>query len=92
MGSQSGQFTYLIDCPFYSPFFGGFMAPSPYPDRYRMVCRKGFALTHYNPDGFVQVQIEGWFGDRHYFNSEYAETHGGYVMTQGLALAMPFGN
>ncbi|MGD9368104.1 MAG: NfeD family protein [Desulfobacteraceae bacterium] len=34
--------------------------PNHFPDRFRMVGRKGIALTRLNPDGYVQVQGERW--------------------------------
>jgi membrane-bound ClpP family serine protease len=34
--------------------------PNQYPDRFRMVGRKGLTLTHLNPNGYVQVQGERW--------------------------------
>jgi len=37
-----------------------FYDPNQYPDRFRMVGRKGFALTRLHPDGYVQVQGERW--------------------------------
>ncbi|UCD82508.1 MAG: NfeD family protein [Desulfobacterales bacterium] len=42
------------------PFLWRFYDPNQYPDRFRMVGRKGFALTRLNPDGYVQVQGERW--------------------------------
>ena len=42
------------------PFLWRFYDPNQYPDRFQMVGRKGFALTHLNPDGYVQVQGERW--------------------------------
>ena len=42
------------------PFLWRFYDPNQYWDRFRMVDRKGFALTHLNPDGYVQVQGERW--------------------------------
>ena len=43
---------------FLFPFLWRFHDPNQYPDRFRMVGRKGFTLTHLNPDGYVQVQGE----------------------------------
>jgi len=45
---------------FLFPFLWRFYDPEQYPDRYRMVGRKGFALTRLDPDGYVQVQGERW--------------------------------
>jgi len=45
---------------FLFPFLWRFYEPNQYPDRFRMVGRKGFALTHLDPDGYVQVQGERW--------------------------------
>ena len=45
---------------FLFPFLWRFHDPNQYPDRFRMVGRKGFTLTHLNPDGYVQVQGERW--------------------------------
>jgi membrane-bound ClpP family serine protease len=45
---------------FLFPFLWRFHDPNQYPDRFRMVGRKGFTLTHLNPDGYVQVQEERW--------------------------------
>jgi len=42
------------------PILWRFYDPSLYPDRFRMIGRKGFALTRLNPDGYVQVQGERW--------------------------------
>jgi len=42
------------------PFLWRYYDPNQFPDRFRMVGRKGFALTGLNPDGFVQVQGERW--------------------------------
>jgi membrane-bound ClpP family serine protease len=45
---------------FLFPFIWRFYDPNYYPDRFRMVGRKGFTLTRLNPDGYVQVQGERW--------------------------------
>ena len=45
---------------FLFPFLWRFHDPNQYPDRFRMVGRKGFALTRLNPVGYVQVQGERW--------------------------------
>jgi len=45
---------------FLFPFLWRFYDPNYYPDRFRMVGRKGFTLTRLNPDGYVQVQGERW--------------------------------
>ena len=45
---------------FLFPFLWRFYDPDQYPDRFRMVGRKGFALTRLNPNGYVQVQGERW--------------------------------
>jgi len=45
---------------FLFPFLWRFYDPNQYPDRFRMVGRKGFTLTRLNPDGYVQVQGERW--------------------------------
>ena len=45
---------------FLFPFLWRFYDPNQYPDRFRMVGRKGFALTSLNPDGYVLVQGERW--------------------------------
>ena len=42
------------------PFLWRLYDPNQFPDRFRMVGRKGFTLTHLNPDGYVQVQGERW--------------------------------
>ena len=42
------------------PFLWRFYDPNQFPDRFRMVGRKGFALTRLDPDGYVQVQGERW--------------------------------
>ena len=42
------------------PFLWRYYDPNQFPDRFRMVGRKGFALTCLNPNGFVQVQGERW--------------------------------
>ena len=41
-------------------FLWRFYDQNQYPDRYRMVGRKGFALTRLHPDGYVEVQGERW--------------------------------
>ena len=45
---------------FLFPFLWRFYDPEQYPDRFRMVGRKGFTLTRLDPDGYVQVQGERW--------------------------------
>ncbi|MGD8444042.1 MAG: NfeD family protein [Desulfobacterales bacterium] len=45
---------------FLFPFLWRFHDPNQYPDRFRMIGRKGFTLTRLNPDGYVQVQGERW--------------------------------
>jgi membrane-bound ClpP family serine protease len=45
---------------FLFPFLWRFYDPNQYPDRFRMVGRKGFTLTRLNPDGYVQVQGVRW--------------------------------
>jgi membrane protein implicated in regulation of membrane protease activity len=45
---------------FLFPFLWRFHDPNYYPDRFRMIGRKGFTLTRLNPDGYVQVQGERW--------------------------------
>ena len=45
---------------FLFPFLWRFYDPNYYPDRFRMIGRKGFTLTRLNPDGYVQVQGERW--------------------------------
>ena len=42
------------------PFLWRCHDPNQYPDRFRMVGRRGLALTRLNPDGYVQVQGERW--------------------------------
>jgi membrane protein implicated in regulation of membrane protease activity len=42
------------------PFLWRFYDPNQYPDRFRMVGRKGVALTPLNSDGHVQVKGERW--------------------------------
>jgi len=42
------------------PFLWRFYDPSHYPDRFRMVGRRGYALTRLDPDGYVQVRGERW--------------------------------
>jgi membrane protein implicated in regulation of membrane protease activity len=42
------------------PFLWRHYDPNQFPDRFRMVGRKGIALTRLNPDGYVQVQGERW--------------------------------
>lgn len=48
---------------FLFPFLWRFYDPGHYPDRFRMVGRKGFTLTRLNPGGYVQVQGERWQAD-----------------------------
>lgn len=45
---------------FLFPILWRFYDPSQYPDRFRMVGRKGIALTNLNPDGYVLIQGERW--------------------------------
>ncbi len=45
---------------FLFPILWRFHDPNQYPDRFRMVGRKGFTLTRLNPDGYVQVHGERW--------------------------------
>jgi membrane-bound ClpP family serine protease len=45
---------------FLFPFLWRFYDPNQHHDRFRMVGRKGIALTRLNPDGYVQVQGERW--------------------------------
>jgi membrane protein implicated in regulation of membrane protease activity len=45
---------------FLFPFLWRFYDPEQYPDRFRIVDRRGFALTRLDPDGYVQVQGERW--------------------------------
>jgi membrane-bound ClpP family serine protease len=45
---------------FLFPFLWRFYDPDQHPDRFRMVGRKGFALTRLDPEGYVQVQGERW--------------------------------
>jgi membrane-bound ClpP family serine protease len=45
---------------FLFPFLWRFHDPNQYPDRFRMIGRKGLTLTRLNPDGYVQVQGERW--------------------------------
>jgi membrane protein implicated in regulation of membrane protease activity len=54
LGSWVGKDIFLF------PVLWRFYDPNQYPDRFRMVGRKGFALTRLNPDGYVQVQVERW--------------------------------
>jgi len=42
------------------PFLWRFYDPTQHPDRFRMIGRKGFALTRLDPDGYVQVHGERW--------------------------------
>jgi membrane protein implicated in regulation of membrane protease activity len=42
------------------PFLWRFYDPNQYPDRFRMVGRKGVALSRLNPDGYVRVRGERW--------------------------------
>jgi membrane protein implicated in regulation of membrane protease activity len=42
------------------PSLWRFYDPSLHPDRFRMVGRKGIAVTRLNPDGYVLVQGERW--------------------------------
>jgi membrane protein implicated in regulation of membrane protease activity len=41
-------------------FLWRFYDPDQQSDRYRMVGRKGVALTRLNPDGYVRVRAERW--------------------------------
>jgi membrane-bound ClpP family serine protease len=45
---------------FLFPVLWRFYDPNHYPDRFRMIGRKGVALTPLNPDGYAQVQGERW--------------------------------
>ena len=45
---------------FLFPFLWRFYDQNQYPDRFRMIGRKGFTLSRLNPDGHVQVQGERW--------------------------------
>ena len=45
---------------FLFPFLWRFYDPEQYPHRFRMVGRRGFALTRLDPEGYVQVQGERW--------------------------------
>jgi membrane-bound serine protease (ClpP class) len=45
---------------FLFPFLWRFYDPNRYPDRFRMVGRKGIALSRLNPDGYVRVRGERW--------------------------------
>ena len=45
---------------FLFPILWRFYDPSQHPDRFRMIGRKGVAVTHLNPDGYVLVQGERW--------------------------------
>jgi membrane-bound ClpP family serine protease len=51
---------WVIKDIFLFPFLWRLYDPNQYPDRFRMVGRKGLTLTHLNPDGYVQVQGERW--------------------------------
>jgi membrane protein implicated in regulation of membrane protease activity len=42
------------------PILWRFYDPSQHPDRFRMIGRKGVAVTCLNPDGYVLVQGERW--------------------------------
>ena len=45
---------------FLFPILWRFYDPSQHPDRFRMIDRKGVAVTNLNPDGYVLVQGERW--------------------------------
>lgn len=45
---------------FLFPILWRYYDPSQYPDRFRMIGRKGFALTRLDPEGYVLVQGERW--------------------------------
>ena len=45
---------------FLFPFLWRFYDPNGYPDRFRMVGRKGIALSRLDPDGYVRVRGERW--------------------------------
>jgi membrane-bound ClpP family serine protease len=45
---------------FLFPFLWRFYDPNQYPNRFRMVGRKGLALTLLNPGGYVRVRGERW--------------------------------
>jgi membrane-bound ClpP family serine protease len=45
---------------FLFPILWRFYDPHQHPDRFRMIGRKGFALTRLNPDGYVLVKGERW--------------------------------
>jgi len=45
---------------FLFPVLWRFYDPSQHPDRFRMIGRKGVAVTNLAPDGYVLVQGERW--------------------------------
>jgi membrane-bound ClpP family serine protease len=45
---------------FMFPVLWRFYDPSQHPDRFRMIGRKGTAVTNLNPEGYVMVQGERW--------------------------------
>jgi membrane protein implicated in regulation of membrane protease activity len=45
---------------FLFPILWRFYDPSQHPDRFRMIGRKGLAVTNLAPDGYVLVQGERW--------------------------------
>lgn len=45
---------------FLFPILWRFYDPQLYPDRFRMIGRRGFALTRLNPSGYVSVKGERW--------------------------------
>jgi membrane-bound ClpP family serine protease len=48
---------------FLFPILWRFYDPHQYPDRFRMIGRKGFALTCLNPGGYVLIKGERWQAD-----------------------------
>ncbi|MEJ2166278.1 MAG: NfeD family protein [Desulfobacterales bacterium] len=48
---------------FLFPILWRFYDPHLYPDRFRMIGRRGFALTRLNPSGYVSVKGERWQAD-----------------------------
>jgi len=48
---------------FLFPFLWRFYHPNYYPDRFRMVGRKGFTLSRLDPGGYVRVRGERWRAD-----------------------------
>ena len=45
------------------PFLWRFYDPSQQSDRYRMIGRKGLALTRLDPKGYVRIRSERWRAD-----------------------------